>query len=76
MEYNQNLFHFVGGSDIVLETVSTTNEKKEPIINFYIAAAAVLSNLKRIEVTYWPTTVAGHDNYIKAIYANHLQTCH
>ena len=31
---------------------------KLPIILFYVASTAVLSNLKRIEVTYQPTTVA------------------
>jgi len=35
------------------------NSKKGPIIKFYVAAAAVLSNLKRIEDTCRPTTVAG-----------------
>ena len=31
--------------------------KKRPIVYIYVAAAAVLSNLKRIDVAYQPTTV-------------------
>ena len=51
-------------------------KKKGPIIKFYVAAAAVLSNLKRIEDTCRPTTVAGHGNNVVVTYANRLQTCH
>ena len=39
----------------------------QPIFNFYVAAAAVLSNLKRIEVTYQPTTVTSQGDYIMEI---------
>ena len=49
-------------------------KKKCPIVNFYVAAAAVLSNLKRIEVTYQPTTVTGaHGDNNKVTYANYHQ---
>jgi len=50
------------------------NSKKGPIIKFYVAAAAVLSNLKRIEDTCRPTTVASQGDYIVNFnHASHRQ---
>ena len=51
-------------------------KKKGPMVYIHIAAAAVLSNLKRIENTHQPTMVTGHGDITKVIYAIHPQTYH
>ena len=68
--------HKITTSATATYTAPKVMKKRGPIFKINVSAAAVLSNLKRIEVTYRLTMVAGHGNYVNFICTNCLQTCH